>query len=219
VLRDNFTAVGAKLNIIGGSIGAQFEVVDTLATISGGTIGDEFYTFTGSVVNVSGGRVGNAFAAIDGSLVNISGGTFGDYFSDLFYFQARSGSTVNIPGGRIDSPIIASGSTVNISGGRIDSPIIARDSSEVNLFGAEFFFNNRSLEKFLTPGEAFTISSRPGTLSGRWADGSAFSFDFTFLDEARFTVTLLVPEPATCVIVFTALLVAAVYFRSRLEKR
>ena len=85
----------------------------------GGSIGFQFdagaedVSNTNIEVNISGGRVGSFFNANSGSTVNISGGEviFG-------FFNANSGSTVNISGGTIGNGFDANnGSEVNISGG------------------------------------------------------------------------------------------------------
>ena len=103
----------------------------------GGSIGFQFdagaedVSNTNIEVNISGGRVGSFFNANSGSTVNISGGEviFG-------FFNANSGSTVNISGGTVGDNFNAnSGSTVNISGGDPGEFFRANDGSEVNISG------------------------------------------------------------------------------------
>ena len=129
-LGDNFTAVGATLNVESGSVGSFAEVANSEANVSGGTVGNNFDAFSGSTINVSGGQIGGFFEAFDGSTVNISGGTVGNVFN------ANSGSTVNISGGTVDNLFNAnSGSTVNISGGTVGENFDAFGGSTVNISG------------------------------------------------------------------------------------
>jgi len=60
--------------------------------LRGGTLGNSFDAFLGSVVNIGGGQLGDDFNALSGSQVNISGGSLGDRFG------ANSGSEVNLFG-------------------------------------------------------------------------------------------------------------------------
>ena len=93
---------------------------------------------------------------------------------------------------------------VNISGGDLEGFLNAEVDSNVNLFGSNFVLDGVLLDD-LTESEAFTILDRDVTLSGVFADGSAFSFDLNselpggvFVDEfvpgATLTVTLVGPE-------------------------
>ena len=97
VLADHFNAGRHSTVIInGGQVRRNFEAVDAQITISGGTVGDSFDAFHGSVVNITGGTVGDDFAAHIGSDVNLSGGTVGDRFSQSSVYSLRE---VNIHGG------------------------------------------------------------------------------------------------------------------------
>ena len=150
-LGDNFTAVGATLNVESGSVGSGAEVANSEVNISGGTVGNNFGAFDGTV-NISGGEVGISFGANSGSEVNISGGEVGSFF-DAFDgstvnisggevgpgFDAESGSTVNISGGTVGFDFDAnSGSTVNISGGTVGFSFAANSGSTVNISGGIF---------------------------------------------------------------------------------
>ncbi len=91
VLKDNFAAVDATLNIAGG-ITKGLEFIDSEVNISGGVVGDSIDAYSGSVVNISGGGVDEIFLAHPGSVVNISGGVMQDDF------RAFTGSEVNLFG-------------------------------------------------------------------------------------------------------------------------
>ena len=52
-LGDNFTAVGATLNVESGSVGSNAEIANSEVNVSGGTVGNNFDAFSGSTINVS----------------------------------------------------------------------------------------------------------------------------------------------------------------------
>ena len=127
--------------------------------------------------------MGNFFEANSGSTVNISDGEIG------VIFRAGDGSEVNISGGTLGSNFDAQeGSTVNISGGTFGDGFDARSGSTVNLFGTEFFLNGSQIDAS-TLDETFTILDRGEgiVLSGVFADGTLFDFD---LNSNPFTTSL-----------------------------
>ena len=130
VLRDNFAVVDATLNIQDGVVGSGVEAARGKVTISGGSVGDDFEAFSGSVVTISGGSVGDAFEAFSGSVVTISGGSVGDAF------DANAGSEVTISSGNVGRFFAAlSGSKVTISGGSVSIFLSAFSGSEVTISG------------------------------------------------------------------------------------
>ena len=150
----------------------------------GDVVDDEIaFQALGATLDIEGGILDN-FAEIAESTVNMSGGSIGD-FVDIF-----------------------SGSTVNVSGGTIGEGFDAFSGSEINLFGTEFRLDGVLLEG-LELGQAFTVVDRDVTLSGVFADGTAFSFDldsvnfvgssFFLPSGATLTVTQ-VPEPTSLAI-------------------
>jgi len=168
---------GSEVNISGGTFGNRFQAeTGSVVNISGGTFEgfliSALQARSGSVVNISGGDFGDFFDALDGSEVNISGGNFGRIF------RANDGSVVNISGGSfLDFFNANSGSEVNVSGGSLGISIRFRVGSTVNLIGSDFVLDGQPLDGDLTIDNAFTITDRDVTLSGRFADGSAFSYD------------------------------------------
>jgi len=146
-------------------IGDVFGLSGTQLNVSdGGSVGAGTLLIGGSEANISGGTVGLGFAAFDDSVVNISGGTLDDFLFGL------------------------DGSVINISGGSLGDFVAAFPDSEINLFGSDFLLNGVSLDETLSLGEAFTISERGEDLilTGRFADGTSFSFDLnsvSFFDD------------------------------------
>ena len=187
------------------TIGDVFGLSSTQLNVSdGGSVGVGAVVFGGSEVNISGGNVGIAFAALDDSVVNISGGTIDDFLLAL------------------------DGSEFNISGGSIGDFFAGFADSAINLFGSDFSLNGVSLDETLSLGEAVTISDRGDDLilTGRFADGSTFSFDlnaasffddeFALIDDsgrdyfdssATLTLTLVsaIPEPSSVVLGLSSL--------------
>jgi len=153
-----------------------------------------------NVVNIpSDPNIGN-FQSIggDGSTVQVNvtrGGAVG------VSFDTNSGSELNINGGFLQSGFEAnSGSEVNISAGIVGSFFDANPGSRINLFGTDFAINGMSLDNELTICGTLTIVDRDVTLSGRMADGRAFSFELNsvnndnsdfFAPTATLTVTLI----------------------------
>jgi hypothetical protein len=93
-VRKNFLAGrgGAVRVLEGGMIGDNMEAVGATVDVLGGSIGDAFDAFSGGVVNMHDGSIGTSFSAHSGSIVNVFGGTVGDLFNAL------SGSSVNLYG-------------------------------------------------------------------------------------------------------------------------
>jgi len=132
-LRDHFAAVGATLNIEGGTVGESLETAYSDVTISGGTIGPFMKAYAGSDVHISGGTVDDGLRAFSGSQIHVSGGETGDFFFAL------EGSTVTISGGSVGGTFVAgSGSEVSISGGHIGREFAASGGADVDISGATF---------------------------------------------------------------------------------
>ena len=114
-------------------------------------VGSDFLALSGSEVNISGGEVGSDFDALPNSVVNISGGVIGENFEAL------------------------DGSVINISGGEIGANFDVFAGAEVNLLVLEFEIDGVPQTSFAAD-ELVTITERDVTLSGVFADGTAFSF-------------------------------------------
>ena len=76
VLHDNFMAGrnGTVDVLPGGTVGKNLEVIGATVNVLGGTIGANFDAYDGSVINISGGRTSSQMNAFTGSVVNVSGG-------------------------------------------------------------------------------------------------------------------------------------------------
>ena len=187
-------AYGAELEISGGTLGnsPQFDT-GTSVVVTGGSIGENASISNDAILTISNGLIGSTFKANDGSTVNIRGGTFGDHF------DANSGSVVNISGGTVGDEFEAySGSVVNLSGGTFSGVFDAHSGSTLNFFGFSLLLDGQPIDG-LALDEALVIADRNRVLSGRWADGSEFSYylgsssfrDFYVDRNATLTVTLV----------------------------
>ena len=222
------SVTGSLVNISGGSIGEDFNAFDSVVNISGGDVGIFFDAEAGSVVNITGGTFGGNFDANADSVVNISGGAFPSTFnarvagqvnisdgSFTSFVEIQNGSVANISGGSFEDARVdfGFGSTANISGGTFSDFDVFFDT-DINLIGSGFVLNGQELDSLLSINVAFLIQDRDVTLSGLFADGTAFSFDLnsnssfgdTFADadffspNARLSVTLVpaaIPEPSS----------------------
>jgi hypothetical protein len=177
-LNKYFSAVGAELNVTGGSVGDRLQLLDTVATLSEGSVGDDLTALSGSTVNISGGTVGFRFNAETGSTVNISGGTVDRGFN------ANANSTINITGGDIENVFEAKAdSTVNISGGTVGKFFRALAGSNVNFSGGELRLNGVPVPGLESAGDSVNLSLPPDSiLTGTLTDGSVFVFSSKFGD-------------------------------------
>ncbi len=182
--------VGAEFTLFGFVVGSGTEI-----NLQQGSI-EEVNAEQGSVVNIFGGTVGGPLRAGDGSIVNVTDGFTNSVLGDF-------GSVINIDGGRND--ILSAHGELNIKGGTYGDGFFAGESSQVNIFGTEFFLDGAPLDT-LVPGVKTLILERGVELTGTLVEGTDFDFilnsdpnidtrDF-FEDGSTVTVTL-VPEPAT----------------------
>jgi hypothetical protein len=108
-LPSNFNAGrGSTVNILGGTVGQNFEAYVAVVNVEGGDIADGLDAFAGSEINVRGGHVGRDFDAYAGSVVNVSGG-------NMDRIDARTNSTVNLIA-EVQTDNLAN---INVSGGRL----------------------------------------------------------------------------------------------------
>jgi hypothetical protein len=105
---------GARVELnAGGAISERAEAVGSELVMTGGTLGDRFDAFSGSVISISGGTVGQLFAAYGGSQVRVSGGQIGDW---LF---AHPDSDFEISGGEMIRAEIHDGAQFRVAGGEL----------------------------------------------------------------------------------------------------
>lgn len=131
-IRSLYAAVGATLNVEGGTVRDGLKIAQTELNLSGGQIGSGAAAFFGSTVNVTDGQVGTGFAAYDGSTVNVTGGQIDTGF------VAYDGSTVNVSGGVVSSGLHANGGVININeGGVIDAGARATNAGTFNVQGGQ----------------------------------------------------------------------------------
>lgn len=193
-----------EVNIVGGFvIGATFNAGSTLNVFSTAP-NNNLATISGGVVNVFGGRVDN-LSIRSGSEVNVFGGLFSSGVG-LFGRPFNTGilTTVNVFGGVFESEFSAQPlGSVTVGGGVFNDAFTASGDSNLEFLGTEFFLDDQLIA--LSLGESFALTARDATLSGTFADGSAFSFDLNstdvngqdfFATNANVTLTV-VPEPTT----------------------
>lgn len=144
-LQENFTALGAELNIDGGKVGSFAEVVDSTVTMSGGEIGGWFQAHN-SHVDIAGGTVGVQFAAFPGTFAKLTDASVGgirvysDSVLDIlggtvveFSVQVLGGQA-NVADGTVKNGFSVGGGILEVSGGHVRG-VSAGDASLVNLSG------------------------------------------------------------------------------------
>ena len=183
VLPDRYKiGYGATVNLLpGGSIGEYAQAVGAVVNVTGGSIGNHFRLFADTVLNISGGSVGT-IEAYSGSNLNISGGSIGNLVD---YYGLR---TVNISGGLLPDNIDLHTSTVTVSGGRFGQEFGM--GSVAKIIGREFRLNGTQIEGLDAPGNSATnfVVPNEGILSGVLSDGTPFAF--SQLDGDRFPYDL-----------------------------
>ena len=171
VIDREFEAIGAVININGGSFTDATAFSNTTVNLSDGSIAANAQAFDGSVFNVDGGTIGDQFSANEGSVVNITDGVIGDSFN------ARSGSEVFISGGSFGESFDSNQSTVEISGGTFGRRFQVGSNTELS--GGEFKLNGVDYDEATIRLNSLSSDVFSGTLS----DGSTFIIAGRLFDE------------------------------------
>ncbi|MCH7752458.1 MAG: hypothetical protein IH898_09935, partial [Planctomycetes bacterium] len=129
ILGDNFNAGwGSVVEVnAGGQVGNNLEAVGAQVTISGGSVGNDFDAYSGSVVNISGGSVGDDFQASNGSEVNLFGIQFVLDGSDV---------TASLT---IGAPFTITDRNVTLNGLLADGSPFSFDLNSTNVSGQDYF--------------------------------------------------------------------------------
>lgn len=170
-LGEDAAVVGGTINLNSGRINRGLVGgIGSVVNISGGSTGNQWEAQAGSTFNFSGGDIGSGFEAKAGSVINISGGTFEEEL-------IADGGTLNITGGNLgDDFEVEEGSVVNLSGGTIGTDVRFEFGSEINLFGTGFMIDGSPVT---FPAQNVASEAFDSVLSGIFADGTPFSFDFS----------------------------------------
>lgn len=159
-------AVGATLNIEGGSVSGGIDVADTIVNISGGSIlGNNLPTneiYARSTVNLTGGQIFGNVRVWDDAQVNLIDGFSSSVFTELGGHVAMSGGS-NL---RLD---IDPGASAEISGGVIGRTFQAFSGSDVEFVGGEYKLNG------VVIGAGRITLNDGDVLTGTLADGSTFT--------------------------------------------
>jgi hypothetical protein len=130
VLPTNFTAGhGSNVQIQGGTVGHNFEVIGATVDLAGGLV-NTVDVFKDAVLYVSGNGQWGAIDAYDGALVNIAGGSPNGTQS----LRGFAGSTINIQDGMLNGVISPDGADLSISGGSMNK-IFATHFSDIEITG------------------------------------------------------------------------------------
>lgn len=176
---------------------------DSVLEMSGGHIHDSLYLYESSVANLTGGSIGDTVHVTDHGVVTVNGAELQDYiYPDGF-------GLATILDGTLWGAIARGGSLVSIWGGDFgagiqETSLIAEDTANIYVYGSDFNYP-------LGP-----IIDDAGTLSGVLADGAPFSGTFAIRGDANI---ILVPEPATQVLLAPALVALVCLGRRRRHVR
>lgn len=147
-LPDNFNAGrGSRVDVLGGTVGVNFEAVGSIVNIAAGQVGANFDAFAGSQINISGGSVGTNFDAYGQSIVNVTGGS-------VNRIDALSGSAIHIGGGALASLQASPGSSTDWTGGTIDSLSASVAATPVAIHGTHFQLNGVDISGLSLEGQS-----------------------------------------------------------------
>lgn len=154
----------SRVTVRGGSVGDNFEAYRATVSIEEGVIAGPLEAFAGSEVTISGGFT-RSFSGYEGSLVAISGGSIDSA-------ELRTRATARITGGHVQSFVAQQGSQTTWSGGTI-ATLAAREGSALEVQGANFRLNGRSISGLNVPGQQIQLDlGDSDILSATLADGT-----------------------------------------------
>jgi hypothetical protein len=130
-LGDHFVAGrDSHVEIRGGMVGVNFEVDRSVATMSGGAVGEHLDVLAGGVLNVSGGTIDRHWQVWEGGTLNVSGG-------ELNFQGAVDGGRINQSGGVVHGLEARGGAEVIVSGGSMASELKLYDAARATINGGE----------------------------------------------------------------------------------
>jgi hypothetical protein len=116
----------AVVNVNGGSLAGDFEVISAQVNLASGSIADGFSLYNGSKVTINGGSIGDNMLMVSGGTLQMNGGTIG--------VNANVGnSTVQLLGGTTGGDFIMLDTQATVAGGSVGSysTFAASDQSHV----------------------------------------------------------------------------------------
>ncbi|MEM8782409.1 MAG: hypothetical protein AAGE65_06065 [Planctomycetota bacterium] len=155
-LPDRYVAVGASLNVEGGTVGQGLRLIGTDLVLSGGHIGQDVEAALGANLEVTGGRIDGGLGLGTGTNLAVSGGAIG---SNVF---AKGGNAVTLSGtGRLEGgltlghPSLGSVDPIRfeMSGGVIERSILAHYDATLDITGGTI-----DADVFTFPGVVLNVS-------------------------------------------------------------
>jgi hypothetical protein len=162
----NFNAgQGSTVNIMGGTVGPNFEAVDATVNIHGGQVGADFDAFAGSHINIFGGTVGTNVDLYSGSAINMQGGS-------VARIDAMTNTLIHLDGGQIVNLQSSSGSHTDWTGGTISTLSINAGATLV-VRGTDFKLNGVPIGGLANEGDVlqFNVPSS-SILTATMSDGT-----------------------------------------------
>jgi hypothetical protein len=178
VVPKNFTVgEGSVVDVVGGTIGENFEAYGALVNIHDGVIGNNLDAFANSQINIYGGTVGPGVNAYSGATINLEGG-------EMQGISALAGSQLNLSGGHLDTLTARIGSNTRWDGGTL-GVLSAHESSSLGVHGVDFQLDGVPVSGLNAPGDSrqFNFSST-SVLTGTLADGTPMVISPMLLSQA-----------------------------------
>ncbi len=186
----NFAAVEAEIEVYGGYINSNLEIVSSNLLVTGGEIGDHFSAQLGSHVVIDGGAVGNDFEAYLGSTILLESGSIGEDF------RVNTGSVFSMLGGEVGTRFTV------LDGGRaaIYDGVLLGDASV--RAGGKFDLRGGEVQGDIHIGAGGRLHLVGGDVAGVTADpaadvnvvGQSFAIDGQPMDGLTLGETLLIVQ-------------------------
>jgi hypothetical protein len=170
-LPKNFTAgEGSIVNVLGGSVGDNFEAYASVVNIDGGVFTANLDALAQSEIYFNGGQVALALRAWAGSKVEVTGGS-------LFRLNGESGSLMELSGGVVGDLDVRGGSQLIWNGG-IATSVDVSTNGKLGVYGIDFRLNGIPIAGLGTEGNSLPYNIPANSiLTGTLADGTPMILD------------------------------------------
>ncbi|WP_152098413.1 hypothetical protein [Lacipirellula parvula] len=127
------TAQGSRVDIQqGGTVGNGFEAVGAIVNVTGGSVGHGFDVAAGAIVTLASGSIGSGADIIRGGAVHVQGGTLGP---SAF---VHPGGTLSVDGGSVGNELrVLSDGQAALTAGRIGQYATVEPGGELRIEGGE----------------------------------------------------------------------------------
>jgi hypothetical protein len=166
VLPKNFTAgEGSTVNVLGGSVGDNFEAYASIVNVEGGTFSANFDALAQSEIHFNGGQLASTLRAFASSTVEVTEGS-------IFRLYGESGSQIELSGGVVGELEARGGSQAVWNGGTALSVEVSTNG-QLGIYGFDFRLDGVPIAGLGTEGSSLLYNIPANAiLTGTLADGT-----------------------------------------------